>query len=253
MSSLAQDMAAALDPVVFGHNIGFDAEPWQAGLLRSRARRRIVACARQVGKTETTSILAVHTALYRPGSLVLLISPTQRQSDEMLRRCRAVYRRAGKPVKAVGDSASTLELENGSRIVSLPGTDNTRSFAAVTLLVVDEASRVEDEIYASVLPMVASDGTMIVLSTPWGQRGWFYNLWSDTTNPYERHKVSVYESAQWSADRIAEVRGSVGSYMFASDYEVVFGDTEQQVFSTQAVRAAFTSAVQPLFLEGDPS
>lgn len=244
------DMAAALDPVVFGRKIGFDAETWQQALLRSRARRRIVACARQVGKTETTSILAVHTALYRPGSLVLLISPTQRQSDEMLRRCRAVYRRAGRPVKAVGDSASALELENGSRIVSLPGTDNTRSFAAVTLLVVDEASRVEDEIYASVLPMVASDGTMIVLSTPWGQRGWFYRLWTDTTNAYERHKVSVYESAQWSEARIAEVRGSVGSYMFASDYEVVFGDTDQQVFSTQAVRAAFNNALTPLFPNG---
>ncbi|RBY94083.1 terminase [Blastococcus sp. TBT05-19] len=248
MTALAGDLAQALDPVVFAKRLGFAAEPWQSRLLRSRARRQLVASSRQVGKTQTVSIRAVHTAVYDPGSLVLLISPSQRQSDEMLRRCRAVYRACGRPVPTVAESATALELENGSRLVSLPGTEGTsRGFAGAKLLVIDEAARVEDDIFAAVLPMVASDGVLACLSTPWGQRGFFHALWADGGSGWERHKVSVYESAQYTPERIAEVRASVGSFVFASDYECSFTDTDSQLFGTESVRAAFTADVKPLF------
>ncbi len=57
-------------------------------------------------------------------------------------------------------------LENGSRIVSLPGTEGTiRSYSAVRLLLVDEASRVDDDTIAAVRPMLAvSGGQLIALS-----------------------------------------------------------------------------------------
>lgn len=248
MTVLADDLAAAMDPVVFAGRLGFAAEPWQQGLLRSRSRRQLVACARQVGKTQVTAIRAVHAAVYEPDSLVLLISPSQRQSDELLRRCRAVYRACGRPLRSVAESVTELALENGSRIVSLPGTEGTsRGFAAARLVVLDEAARVEDDIFASVLPMVASDGVIAALSTPWGRRGWFWELWEAPGNGWERHRVSVHESRQYDARRIAEVRQSVGSYVFASDYQVVFGDTDTQLFGTEQVRRAFTPSVPPLF------
>lgn len=59
--------------------------------------------------------------------------------------------------------------------------------------------------------------------------------------------VTVYESGQYTPARIAEVRASLGSFVFASDYLVQFTDTDEQLFSTEAVRAAFTPAVRPLF------
>lgn len=251
MTVLADDLAAAFDPVVFAGRLGWVLEPWQQQLLRSSSRRQLVACARQVGKTTVTAIRAVHTTLYQPDSLVLLISPSQRQSDELLRRCRTIYRACGRPLKVTAESVTELALENGSRIVSLPGTEGTsRGFAAARLLVLDEAARVEDDIFASVLPMVATDGVIAALSTPWGQRGWFWELWDTTGNGWERHRVSVHESAQYDAQRIAEVRQSVGTYAFSSDYEVVFGDTDSQVFSTEAVRRAFDPSVVPLFPGG---
>ncbi|AZI56952.1 terminase [Nakamurella antarctica] len=247
MNAFAADAAAALDPVAFGRRVEFVAEPWQERLLRTIASRVVVNCARQVGKTTTTAIKSVHTALYRPNSLVLLFSPGQRQSNEMLRRCRAVYNACGRPVKAKADSESTLELENGSRIVSLPGTEGTsRGFAGARLLILDEASRVDDDIFASVLPMVASDGQIIALSTPWGRRGWFHKLDTDLGNGWERHKVTAYESAQYSANRIAQIKAALGAYVFASDYECQFGDTDSQMFNTELIRAAFTHNVTPL-------
>jgi len=245
---LAADLTAALDPVRFAANLGFIAEKWQSELLRSSSRRGLMACARQVGKTQTTALKAVHAALYEPGALVLIISPSQRQSDEMLGRIKGVYRACGRPLRTVKDSTTELELENGSRIVSLPGTEGTtRGFTGARLLILDEAARVDDDVFAGVLPMVASGGTIMALSTPWGQRGWFYGLWDATGNGWEHHRVTCHESAQFDEARIREVRESVGGYMFASDYEAVFGDTDEQLFTTTAVRAAFTADVRPLF------
>lgn len=248
MSELVDDLVAALDPVRFAAGLGFTAEPWQSGLLRSPSRRVLVTCARQVGKTQTTSLKALHLAVYTPGALVLIISPSQRQSDEMLLRVKALYRGLGR-AKPSKDSGSELVLENGSRIVSLPGTEGTsRGFSAAQLIVLDEASRVDDDIFASVLPMVASDGAIWALSTPWGRRGWFFELHEDERSGWERHKVTVYESAQYDAERIAEMRATVGSFAFASDYLCEFGDTDSQLFGSELVRAAFSPAVEPLEL-----
>lgn len=248
-ATLAKDLAAAVDPVAFGSTLSFDAEPWQRKLLRSPARRVLVRCSRQVGKTQTTSIKALHTARFNPGALVLIISPTQRQSDEMLLRIRTLHRAtSGGVAKLAKDSNTEMGMENGSRIVSLPGTEGTsRGFAGAKLIVLDEAARIEDDIFAAVLPMVASDGAIWALSTPWGRRGWFFNLHEQPGNGWERHKVTCYESGQYTPERIAEAKASVSSFVFASDYEVQFGDNDSQLFATENVRAAFTPTVTPLF------
>ena len=248
MNPLGEDLAAALDPVTFAGATAWEPEPWQGGLMRSTSRRVLVSCARQVGKTETTARKAMHVARYWPGSLVLIFSPSQRQSDELLLRVKAVHRALELP-RPKKSNDSELELENGSRVVSLPGTEaTTRGFAGARLLILDEAARIPDDIFHAVLPMVASEGQMFALSTPWGKRGWFYDLHLDETNGWERHRVTVHESAQWSERRIAEVRASVGSFIWSSDYLAEFGDSSSSVFSSEVVAGMFTPAVAPLDL-----
>ena len=70
-----------------------------------------------------------------------------------------------------------LEFANGSRVLSLPGTERTvRGFSEVSLLVIDEAARVDDGLYYAVRPMLAvSGGRLVALSTPYGKRGWFHD------------------------------------------------------------------------------
>ncbi|MEW1989190.1 terminase family protein [Brevibacterium casei] len=245
--TLANSMAAALDPVRFTQGLGFDPEVWQERLLRTQQARVLVLCARQVGKTTATAYKALHAAMFNPGRDVLIVSPSQRQSDEMLRRVASLYRGMKEAPKLSRSNTSEMGLANNSRVVSLPGSEGgIRGFAGVKLLILDEASRVDDDVFASVLPMVASDGQMIALSTPWGRRGWFYDLHEETGNGWERHKVTVYESDQYTPARISEVKASLGSFVFASDYLCEFGDTDSQLFSTENVRAAFTPGIQPL-------
>src|SRR5207249_6673015 len=107
-------------------------------------------------------------------------APALRQSLEVYRKLLGFYHALG--AGAPGDARSDLRLElaNGSRVVSLPGREDTiRGYSGVRLLVVDEAARVPDELYYAMRPMLAvSAGTVIALSTPFGQRGWFHREWT---------------------------------------------------------------------------
>jgi hypothetical protein len=51
------------------------------------------------------------------------------------------------------ESVLKLEFANGSRVLALPGSEKTiRGIAGAALVVIDEASRVEDELLAAVRP-----------------------------------------------------------------------------------------------------
>src|SRR5262245_13504317 len=116
-TAVLNDLAAALDPSLLMGDLGLTPDPWQRRVLRSTADRLLLLCSRQAGKSTVTAILGLHTALYRPGSLVLLLSPSQRQSGELFRKLTGFYADLGRPLGAVEDSATTLGLGNGSRVV----------------------------------------------------------------------------------------------------------------------------------------
>ncbi len=87
-----------------------------------------------------------------------------------------------------------MQLTNGSRIEALPGTEKTiRGFSGVDLLVLDEAARVDDELYFAVRPMLAiSGGALMMLTTPHGKRGVFYEEWTGGAG-WERYEVPAAE------------------------------------------------------------
>src|SRR5689334_16322903 len=67
---------------------------WQTDLLRSSSRRLLVLCSRQAGKSETAAALALHTSLLQAGALVLLLSPSERQSGELATKVFHLFDRA---------------------------------------------------------------------------------------------------------------------------------------------------------------
>jgi hypothetical protein len=153
---IAADLAVALDPVLLARQVGLDPDPWQCGVLRSSSPRQLLNASRQSGKSTTVALLNVHTALYQPDSLCLMLSPTLRQSGELFRKAAGIYRDLGRPVPSSSETALTVTLENGSRIVSLPGQEGTvRGYSGVRLLSIDEASRVPDGLYMAVRPVSA--------------------------------------------------------------------------------------------------
>lgn len=250
--AIAGDLAAALDPVQLAGRVGLRPDPWQARVLRSPARRMLLNACRQSGKSTTVAVLAAHEAIYRPGALVLLVSPTLRQSGELFRKALAVYRTAGRPVPADSETALTLTLDNGSRIVSLPGSEATvRGYSGAALIAIDEASRVADDLYLSLRPMLAvSGGRLVAMSTPWGRRGWWHREWTEGGDAWERSEIPASVCPRISPAFLEEERRSMGPLWFASEYLCEFVDTDDQVFSSDDIAAALTADVRPLFPTG---
>jgi hypothetical protein len=136
------------DWVEFAAAVGLtELDPWQERLLRSEAPRVLMNCARQTGKSTTAGVLALHQALAVPGSLVLILAPAERQAKELFSKVAEAYRALGHPVPADSYRKLGAQLANGSRIEALPGTEKTiRGFSGASLLIVDEASRVAEEL-----------------------------------------------------------------------------------------------------------
>jgi hypothetical protein len=253
VSAIAADLALALDPCAMARRCGLDPDPWQADLLRSTKQQLILNCSRQSGKSTTSALLVLHEALFRPPSLVLLLSPSQRQSGELFKKCRDYLRALGDVASPVTEeSALRLEFANGSRIVSLPGREETiRGFSGVGLLVVDEASRVDDALYASVRPMLAvSGGRIVLLSTPWGRRGAFYREWTEGGPGWHRVEVTAEQCPRIPTDWLAEERRALGPWFYASEYGCQFMDTTDSLFRTTDIDKAVSDQVAPLFPEG---
>ena len=245
---LGSDLAMALDPVRLMRRVGIEPDPWQVGVLRSRAARLLLNCCRQSGKSTTTAGLALHTALYVPGSLSLILSPGERQSKEMLRKVMAIYHALGRPVLADTENKLELELVNGSRIVALPGNEGTiRGYSGVRLLLIDEASRVDDALYTAVRPMLAvSGGRLVTLSTPFGKRGWWHREWTEGQG-WERVKITAHECPRISPAFLEEERQSMPAWEFNQEYLCAFEQTLDNVFTYEEVMGALSADVRPLF------
>jgi hypothetical protein len=235
------------DPAEFARALGVEPDPWQARFLRSEAKRVLLNCSRQAGKSTTTAIKSLHKAVHEPGSLTLVLGPAERQAKEFFGKVSDFYRALGNRVEAASDRKLGMVLENGSRIEALPGSEKTvRGFSGVDLLILDEASRIDDSLYYAVRPMLAvSDGSLMMLTTPWGKRGVFYEAWANESN-WEKYEVPATECPRISAEFLAEERKR-GERYFAQEYMCQFVETEDQVFSHEDVGLAMTDDVTPLF------
>ena len=245
--ALATSLATALDPALLMRRAGLTPDQWQRDVLRSTSSRVLLLCSRQAGKSTTSAAMALYEALYRAPALVLLLSPSLRQSTELFRTVAATYRALGAPVAPEQESTLRLELANGSRIISLPGTEqNVRGFAGVRLLVIDESARVDDSLYFSVRPMLAvSGGRIVALGTPFGKRGWFYQEWTQGAG-WERTRITATQCPRITQAFLGEERASLGDWWFRQEYGCEFLETSDQVFGLDLVHAAITDEVEPL-------
>jgi hypothetical protein len=232
----------------------FTLDAWQGEMLRSEAPRILLNIHRQGGKSTTTAILALHKALADPGSLVLLLAPSERQSKELFTKIAAMYRGLGHPLPADSHRKLGMELAGGSRIEALPGKERTvRGFSGVDLLVVDEAARVEDELYFAVRPMLAvSGGRLLMLSTPFGKRGVFFEEFTQGVG-WERYEVSATDCPRIPEEFLEEERRSLGAWWYEQEYLCRFKDTVDSVFSHEDVSAAMSGEVTPLFGSAEQS
>ena len=131
----------------------------------------------------------------------------------------------------------------------LPGKESTvRGFSGVSLLVVDEAARVEDALYQAVRPMLAvSGGRIILLSTPFGSRGFFWQEWAEGGPDWKRVRVTADQCPRIPQEWLEKERQRIGDWWYSQEYQCTFVDSLEACFSSADIQAAITSEVVPLW------
>jgi len=262
-------------PELILRQAGVTPDRWQAEVLRTRKAQLLLLCSRQVGKTLVAAALALRTALLEAPALVLVLTPSERQSSEFIRRIKELHEALRHPRDVAGgmlsfhekqsaeagkddsyfrlpaktrESSLQMHLDNGSRIIGLPASEGkVRVYSSVALLLIDEASRVDDALYRAMRPMLAvSRGRLLALSTPFGKRGWFHDAWYGSGD-WERVKVTAEQCPRIPADFLAEERQALGERWYRQEYLCSFEDVIDAVFSYADIQACMSDDVQPLF------
>jgi hypothetical protein len=212
-------------------NLGLVPDPWQVEVLEADHPRLLLNCARQSGKSTVVAALALYQAVFSPGTKVLLLSRTHRQSTELFRIVTGFYRQMGSPMQE-RMTQQELELQNTSRVVCLPCREDTiRGYSDISILVIDEAARVPDDLYRAVRPMLAvSRGRLICLSTPYGKRGFFHDCWSRGGDDWHRIEVPAERVSRISAEFLEQERRALGESWFRQEYCTSFEALEGLVY-----------------------
>lgn len=256
---LSNDLKAALDweihkadPVRWVHDhsllrdkagqpVALDEE--QQSIFAPANRRAILLCHRQYGKSSIASLLCFHEALFHPKSLCLLVSPSLRQSSENFRKVADALDSISPKPELEEDNKLTLQFENGSRILSLPGSQKTvRGFTAPDLIFVDEASEAADELFTALFPMFTSNphGRLILASTPKGQRGFFYRLWTEGGGEWLKIMKRASENPRLDPTILEEARRNLPQWEYMQEYECEFVSDEFSLFDDERIKKALS-------------
>ncbi len=230
-----------LSPIKFAQLVGFtELDPWQIEALNHTGDRLLLCCSRQAGKSTVTAIRALHEIIFNPGCLVLLVSPSQRQSSELFKKVTGLIKYLPEQPGKTEDNKLSLTLKNESRLVSLPSTEATvRGYSGPSLVIFDEASRVPNSLFHSISPMLAtSKGQLILLSTPAGKRGFFYDAYEN--KDWHQITITAEQVPRIPADFLKRERDSIGDFYYRQEYECAFMEPEGSLFTLEQIQDCFT-------------
>lgn len=268
LTDLLLNLSGTLSPVRYLYSLGFKPFEWQVEAMKPHPRL-ILNCCRQAGKSTVISAKAVYRAKHFPKSLILLISPTERQSIELMKKIDDFMKADPQTIGLKVDNTFEKEFYNRSRIVALPGSEKSvRGFSAPSMIIIDEASRVTDEMFYALRPMMSGEDThteLILMSTPFGKRGFFYASWL-ASHRWKRIEVSgrtelkekdyrkskaqegilAWYSPRHTVDFLEEEREAMGDWWYSQEYLCQFVEAEDNVFRMEDIMAALLETGQPV-------
>lgn len=205
MTPEQQDLIYTLDPLRYVDSVlRVGAYAWQAAIIRSEHKRKVINGARQAGKSMIISAKVCHTARFYPRSTILVEAPTERQAVLDMRTIRAFIALDPDYPPITRSSDQLIELATGSVIWVVPATDtSSRGYSKPRKIILDEFSRIPDEVFTGgIVPMLTDNAEceVIGISTPNGKQGSFFRAFQSTS--WERYEIR----APWDVDAYGNLR-----------------------------------------------
>lgn len=219
---------------------GLTPDPWQAEMIRCPARQIIALCTRRAGKTQATACRVLARCL-KQKTYVRIHNPTEDQSVEFLQLVRDMNDAMGCPVPLVRESQKELAWSNGSMIKAKPDSPRGARGPTPNIVVIDEGAQVSDELYLSLKPMMLlGRAEMLVLSTPFGKQGWFFEIFNDPEKlkHWTSFRVTAHECPRIDPLILEEHRATMPPRWFDQEYMLAFNDAVDSVFGKTVIESA---------------
>lgn len=226
---------------------GFELDQWQKDVLLSQAKRQILLCSRQSGKSTVSALLGALIAAR--GGRVIVIGPSLRQSASLFRMLHAYLLNGG--CRLIRETATEIEVAGGGYATCLPG-DRPSMLRGASLrsekesaLIIDEAAFTKSELWPTATPMLAAAGEtakLILLSTPAGPVGEFYRVWEEEET-FEKITVRAVDCPRISPAFLEEEKRRLG-VLYEQEYCGKFISAGNSVFSAEAISAMFAEPVE---------
>ena len=217
--------------------LGIKPFAYQAKLLNDPGKRIVACMGRQTGKTTTIAMKAIHFADTNPNSTVLITAPSMRQSMIMFDRIISFVYSSQRLRSRVARATHTLvQLDNGSRLIALPCSENRLRGYTANMVICDESSWISQKVITQVLfPMLSTtQGYAVFLSTPWDKNHFFHQAF---VNPaYSVHKVRSAECPLVTQDFLEEMRQNMTHDEYLMEYEAEFVEALNSFFSQTLIR-----------------
>lgn len=243
-------------------------DKWQDEFIAT-AGDKILCTGRQVGKSVICAIDAAEYALQHNSQFILMIAPTERQAYSLYAKTldylienypKEIQKGVNRPTQ------TRLILKNNTQIYCLPTGINGIGIRGYTVnrLYVDEASRIPEDVWNAVTPMLlTTGGATILLSTPAGEDGYFWNVWinkDEAFNSYTRFYANSEEviknrliSQDWTEqqrekaiEHLNREQARMTKLQYAQEYLGKFVNSLRQFFPTDIILSAMTATADSI-------
>jgi len=238
-----------MKPRVKQNSKPFSWDKWQMSVLNTDGNITIRS-GRQVGKSEVIGAKGCKFAVENAGTTTLIIAASQRQSSLIFEKVKAnvdrVCEEQHKNLYLEPPTLTKIYLKNGSRIYSLPAGRTgyfIRGFT-IDLLIADEAAYIPETVWNAVIPMIAVSrklrgmGYIILLSTPFGKGGYFYDSFTDTD--FKQFHISSEDCIRIPKDFLKKEKERMTKAEYMQEYKGEFTDEWSQFFKTELIKKCMT-------------
>ena len=236
------------DPVRFFTFIsGFIPTEYQKQILRDESQFVTIRASRQSGKSEVIALKVLHKCLLNSGFKVLVLAPTKRQSGIIYGKIQAyLLKHEYINEKIIRMSAAYTLLDNGAEIYCLPGSNpiTVRGYSP-NMVIFDEAAYIKDDVFSALEPSMATTrGSIVMLSTPFGKQGRFYDSHT-ILDKYNRYHVPWTDCPFLDEEYIKEEMKNKTSNEIKQEYGGEFIEEADTYFPVSLIKSCIAD-IEPV-------
>jgi len=224
--------------------VGAPPDPWQRSLMTTTADIVQVLASRRIGKSTTVGVMAGQE-LSKPEHQVIIISPTLAQSQLLLAKIANTWAQMALPIQTARRTLTELHLANGSSVRCVPaGADGEGARGHGIkhgILAYDEAAFIPEKVFGATMAIAEDHCKTVLISTPGGKHGRFYDMWSDHDMFPEVERIRACSlDLPRMATLVARQKKILSKMEFDVEHGLAFMGKGRPFFDGETLRQAFT-------------